>query len=111
MRRKVGQIRERLAELLLQEGISVDPGDLWTQEGFYRSRYHDLARWGSNVARWVSGKDPDGKPWSLPLCLCSWDTMTSCVRHGITFSSYERHGWGTGVEIHHAGHGTGLFRY
>lgn len=82
-RRKVGHIRERLAELLLQEGISVEPDDLWMQEGFYRSRYHDLARWGSYTARWVTGKAPDGCRWTLPIHLCSWDTMTDCVRHGL----------------------------
>ena len=43
------------------------------QEGFYRNGYHDLARWGSNHAV-AHGKK---------VHLCSWDTMTDCVKYGI----------------------------
>jgi hypothetical protein len=77
-RRKVGRTRERLAEVILRDlGLVVDPADLWMQEGFYRSRYHDLARWGSYDAH-----DPKDPP-AIKTHIASWDTMTECVRRGV----------------------------
>ena len=76
-RRRVGRTRERLARVLKRDlGLDVAPEDLWMQEGFYRSHYHDLARWGSNAAR------RSGDP--LPTHIASWDTMTEVCRRGAT---------------------------
>lgn len=89
--RHPGRVREKLAELLAEKGLIVSPYDLWTQEGAYRSRYWDLARWGSSEARWKDGKDPDGKPYHLTVRLSSWSTMSDCVKYGIEIG--EDDGW------------------
>ena len=96
-----GRTRWRLSELLAEKGITVSPYDLWVQEGGYRHRHWDLARWGSNEARWTSGKDPDGKVWTLSLHLCSWSRMTDCIKHGIEIGQYVNSDWSM-TEVEHA---------
>jgi hypothetical protein len=98
-----GLVRERLAALLLERGLSVSPYDLWTQEGAYRSQYWGLARWGSNDAKWLSGTDPDGKAWHMPVQLSSWSRMRDCVRFGIEIGNEERSGAWSHVGVEHAG--------
>lgn len=97
-----GRTRERLAALLLEKGLAVSPYDLWVQEGGYRHRNWDLARWGSNHAKWVNGKDPEGNPWDLPVTLCSWSTMTQCVRYGIEICNFDRNGAWRHVQVENA---------
>jgi len=72
--RKIGTIKIKLAEKLskffsqyCKREVIFYPEDLWTQEGFYRSRYHDLARWG-------------GKDFTEKIHVSSWDTMTNFVK-------------------------------
>ncbi len=97
-----GRIRWRLAELLKEKGLIVSPYDLWVQEGGYRHRNWDLARWGSNNARWVDDKCPDGKPWVLEVILSSWSRMTQCVRYGIEIGKFDKlETWGH-VSVEHA---------
>lgn len=74
-----GRIKWRLSEILREHGIEASPYDMWTQEGAYRSRHWDLARWG------VSGKwiNPTLEQHTGQLTIYSWDTMTNCVRFGI----------------------------
>lgn len=87
--RHPGPTRIKLAELLAEKGIVVSPYDLWVQEGGYRHRNWDLARWGSNHARWATGKDPEGHIYHLEIHLCSWSRMTDCVKHGIEISNFD----------------------
>lgn len=71
----IGRVRWKLFEILQGEGYSIpSPDCFWMQEGFYRRNQHDLARWGAD---W---RDEDGTFFSIH----SWDTMTNCVRYGIT---------------------------
>lgn len=95
-----GRIRWRLSELLLAKGLIVSPYDLWTQDGGYRHRHWDLARWGSNHARFVDGLAPDGSPWDLDVHLSSWSRMTDCVRFGVEIGKEDECGtwWWVGVE-------------
>jgi hypothetical protein len=98
MRRPVGRIRRRLAALLAEQGLIVDPADLWVQESGYRGRKWDLARWGSNHARWRDGIDQlTGKPYAYDIHLSSWSKMTDCVRHGISIGPDNPH-WCVSVE-------------
>ena len=70
----IGRIRWKLFEMLTAAGYSIEtPESLWMQEGFYRSRFHDLARWGAD---W---QDREGLHWTI----FSWCTMTDCVRFGF----------------------------
>ena len=74
-RRKIGKIREKLAEMLQAKGFMVQPEDFWIQEGVYRHFAYDGARWG---AYWHPKKGSQ-----LVYSIYSWDTMTECVRTGI----------------------------
>jgi hypothetical protein len=90
-----GRVRERLAKVLLRDlGVVVDPHDLWTQEGFYRSRYHDLARWGTSRAyfteKGAKKLGVDLHYTSHPFHLLSWDTMTESCRKGVRWVSPDR---------------------
>src|SRR4051812_8298642 len=98
-----GRIRERLAALLAAKGLVVVPRDLWTQEGGYRHRHWDLARWGTSDARWEGGKAPDGTPWGMTVHVSSWSTMTECVRHGIEMGKEDRFGMWNHVAVECAG--------
>jgi hypothetical protein len=71
-----GKIKVKLTEMLQAIGVSVSPYDLWVQQGVYRSIQWDCARWGGHNATYNNQR----------LQLTSWDTMTSCVRYGITIS-------------------------
>lgn len=78
--RRYGRTRTKLASLIEtmlreKEGmslVSVEPEDLWMQQGDYRKSTWDLARWGVDV-----------HCASRYLKLYSWDTMGDCVRYGI----------------------------
>lgn len=73
------RISERLAELLndaLKPDRPISASELWTQKGDYRKVTWDLARWGTTVR--VNGADRS---------VCSWDTMTECVRQGISITT------------------------
>ena len=72
------RISERLAELLndaLKPDQPISASDLWTQKGDYRKARWDLARWGTKIR--VGG---------FSRSVCSWATMTECVRNGIEVS-------------------------
>ena len=80
---KIGRTRIKIAQLLSKElsefegfPVTVDPEDLWIQQGEYRKATWDLAPWGAFVKYQRDG----GK---LMLAIHSWDTMTSCLK-GIT---------------------------
>lgn len=73
------RVSERLAELLndaLKPDRPISASDLWMQKGDYRKATWDLARWGTYIR--VNGH---------PRTVCSFDTMTQCVRQGITVST------------------------
>jgi len=84
-----GRIRERIAALLAEKGLIVSPYDLWVQEGGYRHRHWDLARWGTNHARWKDSRDPDGNERKHDVHVSSWSTMTECVRWGIEIGKFD----------------------
>lgn len=84
-----GRTRIRVADLLAERGLIVSPYDLWVQEGGYRHRYWDLARWGTNEARWEDGRDPDGKERTGKVFVSSWSTMTECVQWGIEIGQFD----------------------
>jgi len=98
--RHPGRVRERLAALLLKKGVIVSPYDLWAQEGGYRHMHWDLARWGSNDARWEGGRAPDGTEYHGQVLLCSWSTMSECVRWGVAVGKFTD-SWGH-VDVEHA---------
>lgn len=74
-----GKIKQKLLILLNEAGLDIpDTTCFWTQLGFYRFRYHDLARWGAD--------------WGKHNSCYSWSTMTECVRYGLTVSCDGRNG-------------------
>ena len=79
-------LRERLSSLLLAEGIDAKPHQLWPAQGHWRTDVR------ADVYRWEGQGTKDGHV----VLLCCWDTMTKCVRNGITVT-HER-GWS--YEIH-----------
>lgn len=97
-----GRTRCRLAELLAEKGIIVSPYDLWTQEGGYRSFYWDLARWGTNDAKFKDEKAPDGTAWHGNVILSSWSCMWECVKWGIEIGKDEPFGMWNHVSVEHA---------
>lgn len=71
----IGSVRWKLFEMLREAGVPIVSVDqFWMQEGAYRGRRWDLARWGADFHSSV-----DGSFWSVH----SWDTMTACVRFGF----------------------------
>ena len=75
-REHIGRVRWKLFNMLQEAGFSINsPDELWMQEGAYRNRFWDLARWGAD---W---KNDEG----IHYIIYSWDTMTDCVRFGFTF--------------------------
>jgi hypothetical protein len=100
--RNPGRTRKRLCALLLRHGIVVEPGDLWTQEGGYRSPQWDLARWGTYRARFVDGKAPDGTEWTHDVILSSWSKMTECLKWGISVGKEDEFGLWNHVSVEHA---------
>lgn len=85
--KRFGKTRTKLAIVLgtkLRESenlprLSIEPEDFWIQQGAYRHATWDLARWGVDI-HCEGGKY---------LKVYSWDTMTDCVRYGITILSQE----------------------
>lgn len=65
--KRPGRLRCKLAEMLSEAlGTYVDPAEIWTQTGEYRTnKMHDALVWGG------------------PHDIGSWDTMTKCVRNGF----------------------------
>lgn len=82
-----GRIREKLAEMLTKQiGKEVHAVDIWRQSPRH-IRFYGSAVWGADT---YTGKSS----------ICSWSTMTECVRHGFTvekaahktaFADYEIH--------------------
>jgi hypothetical protein len=81
--RKPGKTKIALARFLeeaiaeIHPGIPINPQVLWSQEGYYRNRNLDLARWGA----FIPIPESQGS-----VCVYSWDTMTACVKHGIVIA-------------------------
>ena len=72
----VGRTKIRLAKKLTDSGLPIPNAEcLWVQQGGYRGRHWDLARWGAD---WTDGS---GQHWIL----ASWDTMTSCAKTGVSW--------------------------
>ena len=72
--RTVGSVKLRLFKKLREAGIPIPaPECLWGQQGGYRGRHWDLARWGADFT------DENGKHWIV----YSWSTMTECARYGV----------------------------
>lgn len=71
----VGRVRVRLAALLAARGYTVAPEDLHPQSGAWRTDCRlDVCRWEATVT------DASGVTWMVQC----WDTMSACVRYGIT---------------------------
>jgi hypothetical protein len=72
---RIGRTRHRLAEMLSEAlGEYVDPADIWSQSGAYRTQVrHDALVWGVGTQ------------------IGSWDTMTDCVKHGFTVTRERGH--------------------
>ncbi len=68
-----GRIKIRLRKLLLAEGFIVD--HFWEQHGNHRiHKYeHDLACWGASASY-----------KNVPVAIASWDTMSDCVKFGVS---------------------------
>lgn len=65
-----GRIREKLAEMLTSQiGREVHAVDIWKQSPRH-IRFYGSAVWGADT---YAGKSS----------ICSWDTMTECVRYGF----------------------------
>lgn len=83
---EIGRVREKLAALLLAEGIDIDPYDLRWQDGAYATVHWDCCKWygeGKSIGR---ADCPDG----FSVHVSSWSTMTECARYGIELSHDER---------------------
>lgn len=87
----VGRTRCRLAKLLTEViGSPIDPEDLDAAQGYYRQQRSGQAAWSGIIV--VDG---------IKRTICSWDSMTECVRNGFTvqdsrgesgrFADYEIH--------------------
>lgn len=76
-----GLTKYKLRQLLKAEGLSRI--DFWEQQGDYRKSIWGLARWGG----FGLFSNPTG---THPVNFCSWDTMTECVRRGITIGKEGR---------------------
>lgn len=88
------RISEKLAELLnasLKPDRPIDASDFWLQKGDYRKARWDLARWGLTAR--IGGADRS---------VCSFDTMTACVRNGIDVTVDDGLGYAD-YEIHRKG--------
>ncbi len=73
-----GRIRWRLADMLQALGFHVTAYDIWEQQGEYRKlRGAEGASWGA-----YQHNPNDPQAWYAPLH--SFNTMTECVKNGIT---------------------------
>ncbi len=76
-----GRIQLALFRKLQAAGIPIpNAGCLWSQQGAYRGKHWDLARWGADF------RDESGCHWTLAC----WCTMTDCVRYGVTWHRDKR---------------------
>lgn len=67
----------RLSELLAKQGYTVAPDDLRAQQGAWRTDVRlDVCRWEATLA------DATGRTWPVQC----WDTMSACVRYGVTIT-------------------------
>jgi hypothetical protein len=83
-----GRVREKLAEMLTKAlGTPVHAVDIWRQSPRH-IRFYGAAVWGADT---YQGK----------RSICSWDTMSDCVRRGFTVEdcSKDRHSFAD-YEIH-----------
>lgn len=83
---QIGRVREKLAALLLAEGIDIDPFNLMWQDGAYATAHWDCCKWsghGVSLGR-------DDCPAGISVHVSSWDTMTECARYGIELSHDSR---------------------
>jgi hypothetical protein len=89
---RVGRTRWRLCQLIEEAipGLQVDPESLQVIRDI---GHMGLARWQGSAVR-VSAPN-------LKLSICSWDTMTECVREGIEVTQ-DRDGYAV-FEIHRRG--------
>ena len=72
---RIGAVRWKLYEMLREAGVPIaSPDQFWMQEGAYRGKHWDLARWGADF------RSPSGGYFRI----YSWDTMTNCTRRGFT---------------------------
>ncbi len=71
---RVGQIRIRLAQMLMALGYRMDPSDLHSQIPWYARRQQDCCSWYS----WATWTGDD-----MPKSIFSYDQMRLCVRRGI----------------------------
>lgn len=79
MKREPGRLRVKLAELLSDDVILVLPEDVYPAKGAYRTnKMLDNYVW---EAFGRSRGGGSGMVWSFQ----SYDTMSECVKHGITF--------------------------
>ena len=77
-RSQPGRIQLALFRKLQAAGIPIPNAEcLWSQQGGYRGKHWDLARWGADF------KDEFGRHWTL----ASWCTMSDCVRYGVTWQN------------------------
>ncbi len=79
-------MRERLAVLLCREGFAVTEYDLIPVTGYWKRA--DVYRWESVGAK--RNADPMN---GLGVTIVSWDTMTECVRNGITVAQDPQSPW------------------
>lgn len=95
------KVSERLAKMLtetitLPGGVvfSISSADLGRHNGPYPNGDDHVGAWdGTGLATW-----PDGS--TMWLCLGSYDTMTKCVRNGITWSWRGGRPFCGGIDVH-----------
>ncbi len=81
MRRPVGRVRHKLAEMLTKElGFFVRAESIWRQSPVH-IRFYGCAVWGADGYECVALKD--GRVVDAAKSVCSWCTMTECVRYGF----------------------------
>ncbi len=80
---------DRLIALLEREGFR--DVEIYAAKGHYRSSpYADVVRWEGYAKHGESGC-----AWNI----YSWDTMTECVKRGVTVSEKDRGTCGIGFEV------------
>lgn len=78
MYRPIGRTRIKLAAMLTKAlGFEIKPEDFWLQDPTHLRVTWDCAAWGADV------KAPDADV--IVHTICSFDSMTECVRNGFTF--------------------------
>jgi len=83
MYRPIGKTRIKLAAMLTEQlGFAVAPTDFWLQDPTHLRAQWDCAAWGADV----KFTDAD----FVAHTICSFDSMTECVRNGFTVIHDER---------------------